>query len=163
METPPAGQSSLGVPLGGGCLCGAVRFELTAAPVWAHCCHCSRCRRASGTAFAANLFVPREALRFVRGEDRVRSHKLADAEAFTHVFCETCGSALPFPSLRRELVGVPMGSLDGDPGIAPRAHIFVDSGAPWFTITDGLPRHPRHLGSGDVREGTPPAPTGGRR
>jgi len=56
----------------GSCLCGAVAYELTADPLWAHNCHCSRCRKTRGTPFASNLFVPREGFRFVRGEDQVQ-------------------------------------------------------------------------------------------
>jgi hypothetical protein len=141
--------SAAGVSVTGGCLCGAVRYELTGAPVWAHHCHCSRCRRITGSAFASNLFAARDALRYTRGESHLRSYKVPEAERFTHVFCDVCGSSLPFVNESLGLVGIPMGSLDGDPGIAPRAHIFVDSKAPWFTITDRLPQHPTALGSGD--------------
>jgi len=125
----------------GSCLCGAVRFELDARPVWAHNCHCQRCRKIRGAAFASNLFVPLDALRYTRGEDLVESYRLPAAERFTHCFCRTCGSSLPFRNVARGTVVVPMGSLDDDPEFEPKAHIFVDSKAPWFTITDSLPQH----------------------
>lgn len=131
----------------GSCLCGEVRFELTREAVWAHNCHCSRCRKTSGTAFASNLFLPLEALRYLQGEQHLRSYKLPDAERFTHVFCGLCGSTLPFVNQARGLVGIPMGSLDDDPGYSPRAHIQVESKAPWLPITDHLPQHPTALGS----------------
>jgi hypothetical protein len=126
----------------GSCLCGVVRYELTENPVWAHNCHCSRCRKAGGAAFASNLLVAREGLRFSQGEDQLQSYRPPDAERFTHAFCRRCGSSLPWVNEGRGVAVVPMGSLDEDPGIAPRANIFVDSKAPWFTITDGLPQHP---------------------
>jgi hypothetical protein len=131
----------------GSCLCGEVRYELTQAPLWAHHCHCSRCRKSGGGAFASNLFFPLEALRYTQGESQLRSYKPPDAERFTHVFCSRCGSTMPFASAARGLVGVPMGSLDEDPDFTPRAHIFVDSKAPWWTISDELPQHPTSLGS----------------
>lgn len=133
--------------LTGSCLCGAIAYEITEAPVWAHNCHCSRCRKSSGSAFAPNLFFRQGTLSYTRGEEHLRSFKPAGAERFTHVFCARCGSTLPFRNDARGLVGVPMGSLDGDPGFAPRAHIFVGSKAPWFTICDALPQHPAALGS----------------
>lgn len=136
--------------LTGSCLCGAVRYELTQDPVWAHHCHCSRCRKVTGSASAANLFFRSEALVWRSGEEHLRSFEPPDAERFEHVFCERCGSTLPFPIESRGLVGVPMGSLDDDPGFAPRAHIWVDSMAPWHRIDDDLPRHPEALGSGDA-------------
>jgi hypothetical protein len=131
----------------GGCLCGAVRYELSREPIWSHNCHCSRCRKATGSAFAANLFFPLDALSYPRGEELLASFEPPDAERFSHVFCSRCGSTLPFRNETRGLVGVPMGSLDDDPGFSPRAHIFVDSKAPWFEISDDLPRHTEGLDS----------------
>jgi hypothetical protein len=138
--------------LSGSCLCGAVRFELTQEPVWSHLCHCSRCRKSSGSAFASNLFFKSDALRFSRGEELLRSFKPADAERFTHVFCSRCGSTMPFSNEARGLVGVPMGTLDGDPRHEPRAHIWVGSKAPWFAICDQLPQHAGALGASGRRE-----------
>jgi len=138
--------------LSGSCLCGAVAFELTRKPVWAHNCHCSRCRKTSGAAFASNLFFEMDALRYVRGEAELRSFKPPDAERFTHVFCGRCGSTLPFRNEVRGLVGIPMGTLDQDPHHEPQAHIFVGSKAPWFTISDALPRHSEMLGAAQRTE-----------
>ncbi len=132
----------------GSCLCGAVRYRLNAEPQWAHNCHCSRCRKATGASFASNLFVSLDALEFTEGEDLVRSYKPPEAERFTHAFCEICGGGLPFRNEARGRAVVPMGSLDDDPGLAPKAHIFVESRAPWHEIIDDLPRHPEALGSG---------------
>jgi hypothetical protein len=137
------------VRLTGSCLCRRVCFELTAAPVWAHNCHCSRCRKATGSAFVSNLFFPLAALRYTEGEDLVHAFKLPEAERFTHVFCSRCGASLPFRNTARGLVVVPMGSLDDDPGHRPQAHIFVESKPPWSSITDSLPRHPEGLGSAE--------------
>lgn len=136
------------VLLAGSCLCGAVRYELTEAPDWSHSCHCSRCRKATGAAFASNLFVPLEALRYTAGEEHLRSFQPPDAERFIHTFCGICGATLPSDNQARGRAVVPMGSLDGDPGLSPKAHIWVDSRAAWDTITDELPQHPEALGSG---------------
>ncbi|HBZ72157.1 MAG TPA: hypothetical protein DEP35_21475 [Deltaproteobacteria bacterium] len=66
--------------LTGSCLCGAVQYELTQRPVWSHNCHCSRCRKASGTAFASNLVFKIDALQYSRGKEHLRSFKPHDAE-----------------------------------------------------------------------------------
>jgi len=124
----------------GSCLCGAVRYELIEEPAWAHNCHCSRCRKTRGAAFASSLFVSPGGFRFVEGKDQIRSYKPPEAVRFTHAFCAGCGSSLPWHDETRGIVVVPMGTLDDDPGITPRAHIFVASRAPWFTITDDLPQ-----------------------
>jgi hypothetical protein len=131
----------------GSCLCGAVRYELTGEPLLAYNCHCSRCRKSRGGPFAANLFAGLEALRFTAGEDEILSFRPPGAERFTNAFCRRCGASMPWRNAARGLAVVPMGSLDDDPGIAPGAHIFVDSKAPWFTISDDLPRDPGPPGS----------------
>jgi hypothetical protein len=130
----------------GSCLCGAVRYRITQRPGWAHNCHCRRCRKIRGTAFAANLFVPLDAFEYTSGEEKLCSYKLPEAERFTHVFCGECGSSLPFQNTARGTAVIPMGSLDDDPGHPPDAHIFVGSMAPWYTITDSLPRWERMVG-----------------
>ena len=125
----------------GSCLCGAVRYELTKEPVWAHNCHCSRCRKTRGTAFAANLFVPSDGFRFTSGEDQLQSYRPPGAERFMHAFCRHCGSSMPWFNRGHGVMVIPMGTLDDDPRFPPRAHIFVASKAPWFAITDELPQH----------------------
>lgn len=132
--------------IAGSCLCGAVRFEITREPTRAHNCHCQRCRKIRGAAFASNLFVPLEAFAYTQGENLLQSYKLPEAERFTHVFCTVCGSSLPFLNQARGVAVVPMGSLDDDPRHQPDAHIFVGSKAPWFTITDSLPQHRSQIG-----------------
>lgn len=139
------------LPIKGSCLCGAVRFELGEVPTWAHHCHCSRCRKVRGSAFATNAFVPLDALTYMQGEELVRRYKLPTAERFGHEFCADCGSSLPFKNTARGVAVIPMGSLDDEPGHIPDAHIFVNSKASWDFITDALPRHPEELGS--LREG----------
>ena len=134
----------------GSCLCGAVRFELSGEPVWSHHCHCSRCRKTRGTHFATNVFFPLDALRFTQGEERTRAYRPPGAERFTHVFCETCGCTLPFRNPGRNMVVVPVGSLDDDPHFEPRAHIYVGSKPDWSEVDDGLPRHVEALDSPQV-------------
>jgi hypothetical protein len=124
----------------GSCLCGAVAYEARGEPLRAWSCHCSRCRKARGAAHATNLFLPLDGFAFTRGEGALRSFKVPEALRFTQVFCRTCGSALPRTDADRSVVVIPMGSIDGDPGVRPSRHIFVASKAPWFEITDDLPQ-----------------------
>jgi len=126
----------------GSCLCGAVRYEITKDPHWAHYCHCSRCRKTRGAACSANLFVVKDGFRYLEGENALQSYKPPEAVRFTHTFCRHCGSSMPWRDDTRGVVVVPMGSVDGHPGIAPVANIFVESKAAWFTITDALPQYP---------------------
>lgn len=131
----------------GSCLCGAVRYEITKQPVWAHNCHCSRCRKTRGSAFASNLVISPDGFRFLQGESELQSYRPPTAERFTHAFCRHCGATMPWFNKAHDIMIVPMGSLDDDPGVMPLANIFVDSKAPWFIITDDLPKNPGPPGS----------------
>lgn len=126
----------------GGCLCGAVAYEIDA-PIEGPlvCCHCSRCRKARGAAHASNLFTGTSSFRWLRGEERLRAYRVPEALRFTHVFCGVCGSSLPRVDPERGRTVVPAGTLEDDPGIREGLHIFVGSKAPWFEIVDHLPRH----------------------
>jgi hypothetical protein len=81
--------------LKGSCLCGAVKYEATGEPARFYHCHCSRCRKATGTGHATNLFLQPGLLTWVCGEEQVRSFKVPEAKRFTNYFCATCGSRLP--------------------------------------------------------------------
>ena len=124
----------------GSCLCAAVAYEATGESLRAWNCHCSRCRKARGAAHASNLFMPLAGFRFTRGEERLASYKVPEALRFTQVFCRTCGSPMPRVDPDRGIAVVPMGSLDGDPGVRPSRHIFAASKAPWFELADDLPQ-----------------------
>lgn len=124
----------------GSCLCGEVAFEITEPPQRLYFCHCSRCRRARSAAHGANLFYRAGAFRWTRGAALVQDYALPGAQHFGVAFCGRCGSALPRVSAARDVAVVPAGSLDGDPGRTPDAHIHVASKAPWFEITDELPQ-----------------------
>ncbi|HXV01975.1 MAG TPA: arginase family protein [Gaiellaceae bacterium] len=137
------GEPQPELPLQGGCLCGGVRFELTAPFRRANHCHCSYCRRHSGTFGLSQGRVPREGFRFLAGEELVRHYRPADG-ASVKAFCSVCGSSL-FGGTWPEgpEVSVRLGALDGDPGIRPQYHSWVGSRAAWDVLPpDGLPRFP---------------------
>lgn len=125
----------------GSCLCGGVTFEIDGAPLWSHYCHCSRCRKNTGSAFHAPLFVPRDSLRITAGRDLVSHYRLPGTGYATH-FCRVCGSPVPAVKWKGDepFRVVPMGALDDDPQCPPLGHIYVGSKAPWHTIADGLPQ-----------------------
>jgi hypothetical protein len=129
----------------GGCLCSAVRYEVTGPFLRAGHCHCSRCRKHSGTAVLTQGRVRREDFRLVQGEDALRVYRPAPGAA-VKTFCRLCGSSL-FGGTWPEgpEVSIRLGSVDGDPGLRPQHHTFVDSRAPWDEITDDLPQYPEGL------------------
>lgn len=125
----------------GGCNCGAVTFEYAGDPILCRNCHCARCRKARSAAHASNLGVRAAQFRWTRGENHVGLYAVPDAKFFAQAFCDVCGSKLPRVDASRDLVVVPLGALDDDPGVRPTEHIFVASKAPWFEIADALPQH----------------------
>jgi len=131
-------------PVSGSCLCGAVHFEVDGPFLRAGHCHCSRCRKHTGAAVSTQARVRREHFRLLSGAERVRAYRPGDGAV--KAFCEVCGSSLFGGSWPEgEEVSIRMGTLDGDPGIRPQYHTFVDSRATWDEITDALPRHPEGL------------------
>lgn len=127
---------------GGSCLCGGIVYVIERTPRVSRYCHCGRCRQARSAAHAANLVTSDDGVRFLRGEELLMSYKVPEARFFSQVFCRICGGCMPRRDAERKIAVVPMGSLDDDPGIRPREHIFVGSKAPWFEIADRLPQYP---------------------
>lgn len=125
--------------IGGGCLCGAVAFEVRLPFERFVNCHCSRCRKATGGAHAANAVVRPDAFGWVRGADDVARYDLPSARSFATAFCRVCGSPLPHATRSGREVIVPCGALDGDPGERPSAHAHWASRAPWVDDAGGLP------------------------
>ena len=127
--------------LTGTCLCGDVQFRITGDVLGFQYCHCSRCRRFTGSAHAANCFVSPDGLEWVRGEEGVARSRLDGDHGFPTSFCQRCGSSLPSMSSTGKYWVVPAGTLDADPQIRPARSIYWDSRAPWFVPTSELPAH----------------------
>ncbi len=123
----------------GSCLCGAVEYAVTAKAGNFQYCHCSRCRKTGGAAHAANLIVPAEEFRWLRGEENVSQYIHEEASRFCNAFCRTCGSKLPWITRDGRWVVVTAGTLDGDPGSRPARNIFWGSRASWYLPPDELP------------------------
>jgi hypothetical protein len=121
--------------LRGGCLCGDIRFETTGMHSRIGICHCSKCRKSSGTGSAANIPVLFEHLRWMLGQDLVTAGP-------KHSFCRVCGSPMPDLNPRKTVYAIPVGCLDGDPRLLVGDHIFVGSKAGWDVIgADGAPQY----------------------
>ncbi|HEY7608805.1 MAG TPA: GFA family protein [Alphaproteobacteria bacterium] len=122
----------------GGCLCGAVRYEVDADRLeHASYCHCTMCRRASGSAFGVSARAPAAKLRWTGREPKCyRSSKIA-----VRAFCPDCGSPIYFQyDARPHYYAVAVGSLDDPGAVKPELHYGIESHIPWVNIDDGLPR-----------------------
>lgn len=122
----------------GSCQCGAVRFRIEGRLTHFFLCHCSRCRKDTGSAHAANLFGGDAALTWLAGEESVRRYRIPGTR-HEKSFCATCGTPLP---LREEggWLMVPAGSLDSAIALRPEAHICWDSRANWDEHLEDVPR-----------------------
>ena len=126
----------------GGCLCGAVRFELTEPAHAAGYCHCTRCQRRTGTAASAQARIDGRTLRIVAGDDLVKAWRHPDG-GFEKLFCRECGSQLfsRDPDDPTQM-SVRLGAFDRDPGVRPTWRAFVAYAAPWEPIPEeGLERY----------------------
>lgn len=112
----------------GSCLCEAVTFEIDGEFDKFFLCHCSRCRKFSGTAHASNLFCSQGEIVWLKGEDRVKPFEVPGTR-FSKNFCADCGS--PLPRQRGEGLMAPAGCLDTPVRIPPNAHIFYADRANW--------------------------------
>ncbi len=124
-------------PFTGGCLCGAVRYVVRAAPVNVRICHCGLCRRATGAPFYARAMFPRAAVS-ITGE----TGAFSSSPDLRRRFCTHCGTSLFAERLSRsDMLSVTLGSLDEPGRIAPTMHIFTSDKVPWISLDDGLPQH----------------------
>jgi len=124
--------------LTGSCLCGGIRYTVSGETQRFYHCHCSRCRKATGSGHATNLFV-KGSLSWDSGEELVRRFKLPQAERFTNAFCATCGARVPRFIEQQGMVIIPAGSLDDEPDIRPQARIFMGSRTAWSCDASALP------------------------
>jgi hypothetical protein len=123
----------------GSCLCKSVQFEIDGDFDNFFLCHCSHCRKGTGTVHGANLFSSSAKLNWQAGQELVKKYKLPSTH-HTKSFCNNCGSALPFSQPEFNLVVVPAGSLDDKINIQPTAHIFTASKSEWEESLKDAPR-----------------------
>ncbi len=126
--------------ISGSCLCGEVRFEVDPPFEGFRYCHCSRCRKASGSAHAANVFVAASQFRWLAGEPLVKRFDLPGAQRFAVCFCTQCGTRMPHKVKSTDNMLVPAGVFDGDLGVRPQNSIFWKSRAAWYASPHDMPR-----------------------
>jgi len=125
----------------GSCLCGNVEYEYTGEARVFQYCHCSRCRKFTGSAHAANIIGKPDGFRWLKGEELVGHYSLPDTKHFATSFCKNCGSSLPWVNQTGTAVIIPAGSLDTDPGVRPIQNIHFASRASWYEEAADLPRY----------------------
>jgi hypothetical protein len=128
--------------LTGSCLCGAVTFELSEAPLIASYCHCTRCQKRTGAGSACSTRVHQAAFRWLTGEELVSGWRHPDG-GNEKCFCSNCGGHLTSHNPDDpEIMTIRMAAFDSDPGVRPEYRQFVAYAAAWEEIPDdGLPRY----------------------
>ena len=125
------------VPVTGGCLCEAVRYEAEVNLNEAYYCHCKTCQKTSGAPAEIGILVKPGTLKFTKEDPKFfQSSPIAKRG-----FCQHCGSRLVYMSRNRaDWTNVSAGSLDHPERVVPIEHICVESQFPWFEVADNLPR-----------------------
>ncbi len=130
--------------VGGKCNCGQVRFELSVSPSEVYICHCSICRRATGSNGIAVILVANEDFAWTSGEDLIASWKKPDAD-WQLWFCPVCASPLPGRNDDQRMF-IPAGTLDDDAKhLHVGHHIWVNSKTSWDVIGDSGKQHPESI------------------
>lgn len=115
----------------GGCLCGAIRYEVAGKPVNMWNCHCDDCRRSSGASYATNVFVKVTELTVTKGETRMFQHQADSGNTMTKEYCSDCGSQLFNGNSGRPAIKVVRaGTIDDASFVVPRAHIYASRALP---------------------------------
>ena len=120
----------------GSCLCSEVKFTVQGPFRSFALCHCSRCRKSTGSAHASNIFTSAECVRWTSGESMVKRYDLPSAKRYSRAFCTVCGSPVPYISRDGKRLVVPAGCLDGDPKVRPQVRIYCADRAPWYEHID---------------------------
>lgn len=123
----------------GGCLCGAIRFEIALPTSFCVHCHCTMCRRAHGAGFVTWIGVPVAQFKLLSGAEARVDYRSSDHG--TRSFCRSCGSTLFCRSSRHpEQIDIVLANLEGPIDRAPQAHTYFDAHVDWVPLDDTLPR-----------------------
>ena len=124
----------------GGCLCGAVRYEVDWPPAAMVVCHCSDCQKQAGSAFSVVGVARRDGLR-VRGDLRTFTHPGSSGEDVNRAFCPDCGAPITSDTAaarRQGIIFFKAGTLDETTDLAPTVHYWTGSAQGWFALPDGV-------------------------
>lgn len=137
-------------PLEGGCICGAIRYRLSAPPLGVYNCHCKDCQRSAGSAFTSSMIVKRETLTVIAGETDIYDKTAQSGRVVRQHSCGVCSTRLFNEPLSSTTIYVLRpGTLDDSSWAIPVGNIWTDSKAPWVEIDPAVPNFP---GQPDSRE-----------
>ena len=127
----------------GKCLCGKVTYKCHVEPKAIFNCHCEDCRRATGSVFGTNLFVPEEEV-IISGKLSSYSHKSDSGSNMTKLFCINCGSLMfGRNSIKKNILSIRAGTVNQLDLIKPQVNVFMDSKVPSTSIDENIKKAPR--------------------
>lgn len=133
---------TIGLPLAGGCQCGACRYAVAAPPLAVYVCHCTECARQSGGRFGMSMPVPRAAFTLTRGTPAIWSRTAASGRVVDCAFCPACGTRLHhLPRRNPDVVNVKPGTLDDTRWVRPVGHLWLRSASPGFVVPADVLRY----------------------
>ncbi len=121
--------------ISGSCLCGNIRYESNAEPLFTVICHCSHCQKVSGSAFSVNVVVPASSMKWHGEPASFADTGEESGKGLSRKFCRNCGSSLA--TLAEALPGaliIKAGTLDDRSWLKPSTHIWTRSAQPWVKI-----------------------------
>lgn len=124
--------------LKGSCLCGLIEYSAQDKFKYAGYCHCSECRKFSGSAFSAFGAIEKSDFKIIKGISSLGRYEKSQTSVVC--FCKNCGSSLYGKKLETELIHIRLGSLDSEPNLTIQAHVYKDQKAGWHIISDSLPQ-----------------------
>ena len=128
--------------LAGGCSCGAVRFRLTAAPMFVHCCHCLDCQKQTGSAFAINALTETDRIEMLAGAPEPVSMPTDSGRPHDIYRCPECKVAVWSDYGRRPYLRfVRVSTLDDPHAIVPDVHIYTRTKVPWLALPADVPAY----------------------
>jgi len=126
----------------GGCACGKIRYRLTRAPMFVHCCHCHDCQRQTGTAFVLNALIETDCIELIKGKPVATSVPTDSGRPHDIYRCPACQTALWSDYGRRPALRfVRVGTLDRPEAVPPDVHIYTRSKLPWVSLPEGTPAY----------------------
>lgn len=129
-------------PFTGGCMCGSVRYICISEPNFMGNCHCRDCQRATGTAFAAAIIVPRDAVT-ITGDVKYYDVTGDSGQTISRGFCPNCGSRLFSKREVADFLGITAGSLDDPSWFSPMFDFYTASAQSWDFMNPDLPKFPK--------------------
>ena len=130
----------------GRCTCGSVRYRMTSAPMFVHCCHCRWCQRETGASFALNALVEADRVILLTGEPEIVATPSNSGKGQKIARCPTCKIALwsNYAGAGDAVRFVRVGTLDNPDLLPPDIHIYTASKQPWVTLSRDIPAMPEY-------------------